>query len=182
MKRSLLILVSALILVLLLAGGAFVGGRLLGGGSQSGNDGLKVHLGTGNGRVVDAELVPAAEYPDSEPAVAGAFVRRQDNSLFINETEGGFVIGKNEEGDFSVTNSTGQIDEVVVTGETAVYVNVTFDNIDQALADSKLYQKLDPGSVDEIGDLSFVQAWGEMRDDRLIASVLIYTRPPVISR
>jgi len=30
--------------------------------------------------------------------------------------------------------------------------------------------------------MSFVQAWGEMHGDRLIASVLLYNRPPVIAR
>jgi hypothetical protein len=184
MKRSILIASSVLALVLLLAGGAFVAGRLLSAElkMRGSGDGPKLKVATGNGQVAEAQWEPAAEYPASEPDVAGAFARRQDNSLFIDETEDGFVIARNDEGSFSVINATGQIREVVVTGETAVYVDTTHDNIDEAVAEGKLLQKLKPGSIEEIGDLSYVLAWGEIRGDRLIASVLVYIRPPVISR
>jgi hypothetical protein len=116
------------------------------------------------------------------PDVAGAFVRRQDNSLFINETQDGFRLAQDDTGSVSVINTTGQIHEVVVTGETGVYVDTTNENIDEALSDGKLYQKLSAGSIEEIADLSYVRARGERRGDRLIASVLVYTRPPVINR
>jgi hypothetical protein len=182
MKRSILIAGSALALVLLLAGGAFVAGRLLSAGSETDDDGPTLKIANGSGQVTNAQWIQAEEYPDSEPDVAGAFARRQDNSLFVNETEDGFVLTRNDEGVFSVANATGQIHEVVVTGETAVYVDVTNDNIDEAVSDGKLYQKLRAGSIEEIGDLSYVRAWGEMRGDRLVASALIYTRPPVINR
>jgi hypothetical protein len=74
------------------------------------------------------------------------------------------------------------VSEVVVTGETLVLVDTTLENVDAALIDGKCYQQVAPGSEEEIGELSFVQAWGEKRGDRLIASVLLYSRPPVISR
>jgi hypothetical protein len=184
MKRSIIIVGGALALVFLLAGGAFMAGRLLSVGleTRGSGDGPKVKIAAGNGQAVEAEWVPAKEHPAEAPRVAGAFVRRQDNSLFVNETEGGFVIARNDAGSFSVTNATGQIDEVVVTGETVIYVDATHDNMGAAVSDGKLYQKLKAGSIEEIGDLSYVRAWGEMRGDRLIASVLVYTRPPVISR
>jgi len=183
MKRSILIASSILALVLILAGGAFVAGRLLGSGpAAAGEDGQTIKIGMGEGPLVEAVWVPAPECPASEPDVAGAYDRRQDNSLFINETEDGFRISQDDTGSFSITNTTGSIREVVVTGETAVYVDLTNNNIDEALLDGKLYQKLKTGSIEEIGDLSYVRAWGEKRGDRLIASVLIYLRPPVISR
>jgi hypothetical protein len=182
MKRSLLIAGSILALVLLLAAGAFVAGRLLSAGSKMDDGQSTLKISTGSGQVVAAQWVPAAECPASEPDVAGAFAHRHDNSLFVDETKDGFVIAKNDDGSFSVTNTTGQTHEVVVTGETAVYVDVTQENIDEAASDGKLNQKLKAGSIEEIGDLSYIQAWGERRGDRLIASVLVYTRPPVISR
>lgn len=183
MKRSILIAGSILALVLLLAGGAFVAGRLLSAGPAVGDDdGPTIKVGIGKGPLVEAQWVPAEECPASEPDVAGAFAQRQDNSLFVNETQDGFMITKNDTGSFSVINTTGRIHEIVVTGGTAVYVDVTTNNIDEALSDGKLYQKLKAGSIEEIGDLSYVRAWGEMRGDRLIANVLVYTCPPVISR
>ena len=182
MKRAVLIAGGVVVLVVLVAGAAFMAGRLLSAGPEMDDEGPTIKVGMGEGPLVEAQWVPAEECPAAEPDVAGAFARRQDNSLFVNETEGGFMISQNDTGSFSVTNATGQIHEVVITGDTAVYVDVTIDKIDEALAEGKIVQKLKAGSIEEIGDLSYVRAWGEMRGDRLIASVLVYTRPPVISR
>lgn len=183
MKRTIAVAAGILALVLLLAGGAYMGGRLLGAGPEAGDgDGPTIKIGMGKGPLVEAEWVRAEECPASDPDVAGAFDRRQDNSIFVNETQDGFRISQDESGSFSITNTTGQIHEVVVTGETAVYIDSTNEQIDEALSDGKLYQKLGAGTIEEIADLSYVRAWGERRGDRLIASVLIYTRPPVINR
>jgi hypothetical protein len=132
--------------------------------------------------LIEAEWVKAEECPARDPDVAGAYASRQDNSIFVNETKDGFMISQDENGSFSITNTTGKIHEVVVTGETSVYVDSTNEQLDEALSDGKLYQKLGPGTIEEIADLSYVRAWGERRGDRLIASVLLYTRPPVVNR
>lgn len=183
MKRTILIVASVLGLVLLLAGGAYVAGRLLGTGPDTGDaDGPTIKIGTGKGPLVEAQWVPAEECPAADPDVAGVFARRQDNSLFIDETKDGFRLAQDDSGSVSVINATGQIHEVVVTGETGVYVDTTNENIDEALSDGKLYQKISAGSIEEIAELSYVRAWGERRGDRLIASVLIYMRPPVVNR
>lgn len=183
--RKAWIAAGAVLLVLLLAGGAFVLAQQLAGGSllsQLGG-GPRVKLASGDGKVVDAEFVASDELPDASPEVSGAYSSRQDNSLFVDETEGGFFISGNDDGTFSVTNTTGNIKEVVVTGETQVYVDVTLEDIDNAVDDDgKIYQTLRAGTVEEIGEMSFVRAWGERRGDRLIADLLLYTRPPVISR
>lgn len=183
MKRLLVIAACVLALVLLLAGGAFMAGRLLGPGSETGaEDGPTIKIGTGKGPLVEAQWVPAEECPAADPDVAGVYARRQDNSIFIDETQDGFRLAQDDTGSVSVINATGQIHEVVVTGETGVYVDTTNENIDEALSDGKLYQKLSAGSIEEIADLSYVRAWGEKRGDRLIASVLVYMRPPVVNR
>jgi hypothetical protein len=183
MKRSIVIVASVLGLVLLLAGGAFVAGRLLSAGPETGDgDGPTIKIGTGKGPLVEAQWVPAEECPAADPDVAGVYAQRQDNSIFIDETQDGFRLAQDETGSVSVINATGQIHEVVVTGETNVYVDTTNENIEEALSDGKLYQKISAGSIEEIADLSYVRAWGERRGDRLIASVLIYMRPPVINR
>ena len=182
MKRILVVAAAVLALVLLLAGGAYMAGRLLGTGPDAGNkDGPTIKIGTGKGPLTEVVFVRAEESPTTDPDVAGAFDRRQDNSIFVNETKDGFRIAQDESGSFAITNATGKIHEVVVTGETGVYVDSTNEQIDEAMSDGKLYQKLGPGTVEEMADLSYVRAWGERRGDRLIASVLIYTRPPVVN-
>jgi hypothetical protein len=184
MKRKVWTGIGLTLLLLLLAGGAFVGARLLTAGSVIGGAAgePRVRVATGDGQVVDAQWVRAEGMPESSPDVSGAFAGRQDNSIFVDETEGGFLISKGEDGSFSVTNTTGKISEVVVASETLVYVDETLDNMDEALSDGQLHQRVQPGTVEEIGEMSFVRAWGERRGDRLIASVLLYNRPPVISR
>jgi hypothetical protein len=178
------IVVSLGLLALLLAGGAFMAGRLLGegGANQGADDGLKVSIGTGSGNMTEVDFVRAEELPEEPPDVVGAFERRQDNSIFVNETGGGFALGKNDDGTLTVTNATGKISEVVVTAETAVYVDLSMETLDEAVAEGVLRQVLEPGTVEEIAELSFVRAWGEMRGDRLVASVLLYSRPPVLRR
>ena len=183
MKRTIVIAAGILALVLLLAGGAYMAGQLLGAGPETGNtDGPTIKVGTGKGPLTEVVFVRAEENPTTDPDVAGAFDRRQDNSVFVNETKDGFHISQDESGSFAITNTTGKIHEVVVTGETDVYVDSTNEQIDEALSDGKLYQKLGAGTIEEIADLSYIRAWGERRGDRLIASVLIYTRPPVVNR
>jgi hypothetical protein len=184
MKRTALIVAGIALLVLLLVGGAYMGGRLLGLGigDLGLGGGPKVMIGTGDGPAVEVDWVKAEELPESSPDVAGVYDRRQDNSIFVDETEGGLRLAQSDDGSISVTNATGKISEIVVTAETAIYVDVTLEDIDAGIAEGVIHQKLEPGTVEEIGDLSFVQAWGEMRGDRLIASLLIYSRPPVISR
>jgi hypothetical protein len=183
-KRTALIVAGIALLALLLVGGAYMAGRLLGLGigDLGADDGPKVMIGTGDGPVVEADWVKAEELPESSPDVVGVYDGRQDNSIFVDETEGGFVVAKGEDDTFSVANTNGKTSEVVVTSETAVFVDETQEDIDAALYDGKLHQQVAPGLVDEIGELSFVRAWGEMRGDRLVASVLVYSLPPVISR
>ncbi len=184
MDRKGRIVVGLGLLALLLAGGAFMAGRLLGegGGNPGSDDGIKVNIGTGDGNITEVDYVRAEELPEEPPDVAGAYERRQDNSIFVNETDGGFALGKDDDGTLSVTNATGKISEVVVTAETDVYVDLSMETLDEAVADGVLRQTLEPGSIEEIGDLSFVRAWGEIRGDRLVASLLVYNRPPVLRR
>jgi hypothetical protein len=183
-KRTTWLIGGLVLLALILAGGAFAAGRLLGSGlnREAGGSSSMLTISTGDGQEVKAEWVPAPELPDDAPDVAGVFEGRRDNSIFVNETEGGFILSQGEDGSISVTNATGRISEVVVTGETAVHVDETNEKLDAALSGGKIYQKLGPGSVEEIGELSYVRAWGTKRGDRLIASVLLYNRPPVIGR
>ena len=184
MKRTGWIVGGLGLLALLLAGGAFVAGRLLGQGvgDLGSGGGAKVHIGTGGGQMVEVDFVKAEELPEESPDIVGVFERRQDNSIFVDETDGGFVLSPNDDGTLSVANATGKISEIVVTAETVVYVNLTLDALDEAAVEGVLHQKVEAGTVEEIGELSFVQAWGEVHGDRLVASVLLYARPPVISR
>jgi hypothetical protein len=179
MKRKGVIIGIVAVVVTLLAG-AYVAGRLL-------NEGLgpirvgggNVTISSGDGGMIEAEFVPAEELPDSPPEIAGLFSRLEDNSIFVKETDGGFRISMDEEGNVS-TNAGDEETEVVVTNETEVYVDVTSSKIGELEDGDTLRQTLKPGSIEELGSLSFVQVWGERRGDRIIADFLVYMLPLTI--
>lgn len=184
MKRSVLIVGGVVGLVLLLAGAAFMAGRLVSEGSQGGKtvSGAKVVFSDGGGTSVEARFERAKELPDESADVMGFFARREDNSIFVNETTGGgFMISIDEDGSTS-TNAGEKETEVVVTNETLVYVDVTAESFDESFEGDTVQQKLKPGTVEEIDEYSIVMAWGDKRGERVVARLLVYTKPPVIRR
>jgi hypothetical protein len=184
MKRSVLIVGGVVVLVLLLAGAAFLAGRLVREGSLGGKtvSGPKVVFSDGGGTSVEAQFKRAKELPDEPADVTGFYARREDNSVFVNEATGeGFRIAINEDGDIS-TNADDKETEVVVTNDTRIYVDVTAEIFDESFEGDTVQQKLKPGTVEEIDEYSIVMAWGDKRGDRVIANLLVYTNPPVIRR
>ncbi len=172
MKRSMLI-VGGVLVVLLLAGAAFVGGRMLSaqnrGAGDAGGDGPQM-ITTGPFGSSSVDIVSADEAPATTADAAGILVRREDNSVFVGTGE--VRIRMEADGEVGAGHD-GPVVEVVVTHETVVYCDDTRYVPEEAI-DGKIQQVLGPGSVDEIGEHSIVSAWGQERGDRLFADVLIY--------
>ncbi len=171
MKRSIFIAGGVVVLVLLLGGAAFVGGRLLGSSDlTSDNQDVIVsdsggEMITGKGVVVETEF--AAEMPDVPPDVSGLFARREDNSLFVGTGTLTFMIDGDAKYD-------GPVVEVVTTHDTLIYRDDTLQQLGGVAPSGPVKQVLKPGSLDEIGQNDVISAWGEMRGDRLVAEVLVY--------
>ncbi|MBN1314633.1 MAG: hypothetical protein JXA42_04170 [Anaerolineales bacterium] len=186
MKKTLLITTGIIVLLVTFASSAYLVGRSLRKSSSkelaiSGQPQL-LEAGDQSGRqMFTINLEESEELPDKEPDVIGFFSHWEDNSLYVNESDGGAFIVAAEDGEIS-TNAGSKETEVVLTKETIVYRDATFDNLDASSSGGEFKQILKPGSVDEIGEMSPVLAWGEKRGDRLVAKVLVYNRPPVISR
>ena len=122
MKRSVWIAIGVVVVVLLLAGAAFVGGRLLNRQGLLGRgSGPMMMIRSGEGGTMQSvELELSDELPSPTPEAAGLFLRREDNSIFVNETTGeGFRISIDEDGSTS-TNAGDRETEVVVTNETVI--------------------------------------------------------------
>jgi hypothetical protein len=66
--------------------------------------------------------------------------------------------------------------EVVATTNTKIYRDDT-DLPDQPANGTKIQQKVSPGSLDEIGQNSMINAWGKKTGDRLVADVILYSNP-----
>ena len=189
MNRKVLMAGSVVALVLLLAGAAFMGMRLLAeqGNSEGPEEALVAELPgglelmDGETSVIQTQVENASELPETEPDAFGLFERREDNSIFVGTGEPRPVFIENEDGtsDF-VLKQDGPELEVVVTGETAVYKDVTELSFDDPPSGS-IQQEVAPGSADEVGDQSSVLVWGQRRGDRIIAQVLVYSEPQVFA-
>jgi len=177
MNKRILTIGGILLLALLLAGAAFVGGRLLNGqglGQSTDNGSGPSLMGPNGPSSVDFE--PAKELPQSPADVSGLFDHRQDKSLFIKA--GGMVTVQRDKNGNVTGDSTGQAVEVVVTSQTTIYNDVTMRQFDGQPADGqKIQQVLEPGSLDDIGTAYHILIWGKKTGDRYIADVLVYSAP-----
>jgi hypothetical protein len=177
-KRSVLVIGGVGALVLLLAGAAFLGGRLLSRGEGVDSAGLQGMPAIPSGDtdsdtvMVSMEMEKAEELPESPADVVGNFARREDNSIFVYDMGGSEVIVT----DGSIESDKFTEIEVVVTSDTTVYEDVTQESFDGPPASGtyQVQQKVKSGSVDEIEDNSIVVVWGERRGDRVVAHVLVY--------
>jgi hypothetical protein len=164
-----------------LIGAAFVGGRLLNQTAEPAANGPRMMIsndGPGGGQTLSLELERAKELPATAPDVSGLFARREDQSVFVKALSGGRVMVAVDQSGKVTTQSDGpeQLVEVVVTKDTAIYRDATEINPAQQTS-GKVQQRVESGSIDEIGDNSMVQAWGERRGDRLIATTVMYSKP-----
>jgi hypothetical protein len=178
--RRPLLIVGVGLLVLLLAGAAYVGPGLLarpkatGGGA--GMQAVFTSKGAGAGaKTVSMKLEPAKELPQTKPDVAGVLTRRQDNSLYIGTGKVMMLVSSN--GPRATPSFDGPVVEVVVTHDTQVFHDVTEFGMpkDMSSGQTSIQQVVKSGSLDEISTNAMVQVWGEKRGDRTIATVLSYT-------
>jgi hypothetical protein len=177
------------LIIVLLAAAAFVGGRLLNSAATPGNAGGGLQIVTGGGDGVQdfalsVQIEPAPELPDTPPDVTGIFSRLEDNSVFVNSGSGEFGIFVSEDGSVQTTGGdSGEETEIVVTAETQVYKDATTPpNPSEGAPSGTIQQKAEPATIDQLGQNSFVSAWGQRRGDRLIADVLFFSEPIFFQR
>ena len=108
-RKKVWLWVAGVIVLLVLVGAAYLGGRLLspqaGGVSGGPGKGLMIMGGKGGpggvSKSVKIDLEPAPELPKTKPAQAGLLDHREDNSLFLgtgrnhdDDVEGWRIIGE----------------------------------------------------------------------------------------
>jgi hypothetical protein len=180
MKKSILMIGGILVLVLLLAGAAFVGGQLLNGQGLQLPGGLNRPMGGGSGQApgisID-DIMPAEELPQTPAEVGGVFDHRQNNSIFVGTGLVMMGVQKDESGNVVTSSShDGPTVEVVVTAQTTVYQDMTMRQFDGPPPQGqKIQQVVEPGSLDEIDQNSAITVWGRQTGERVIADVLVYT-------
>jgi hypothetical protein len=200
--------VIGILLVVLLAGAAFVGGSLLRKQSVEAPDDMAF------------DFTPAKEVPQTKPELTGMVTKVDGDTLSVEAFdmndmmgdmtgmgEGGVMIDEGasftEEmpisgeagsvGEYGSDDSEGEevipeffgtggpVTEVVITHDTKIYKDTTWENYDfMAESDEEsdtMEQKVEPGSADEIGNSGYVTVWGERRGDRVIATFILYEAP-----
>lgn len=186
MNRILLIIGGAVALVLL-AGGAFVGARLLSTSGEvttsiGGNVNIIAEEGGSTGNfAISINLKPAPELPTTPPETGGVFVRQEDNSIFVGTGDIEVTVDV-EEGGSPTTNVdySGPVLEVVTTRDTVLYRDQTeFPTPSQGTSGEQTVQQI-VNAVDSLDELDLdsqnaeVQVWGNRSGDRVVAQVLVY--------
>jgi hypothetical protein len=154
------IVVAVAVAALVLAGGVVAAGRLSapsGEGERGGPFGQRPNF----------QIEAARELPTTTPNVRGVLTKRADNTLTVGVRNG--VPG----GD----NGAAQIIDVVVTGDTAIYHDVTQIDFGGQPPGGAVQQKVERGSLDTINTNSRVTVWGEPNGNQITAKVLVYSDP-----
>jgi hypothetical protein len=161
------------VLVVVLAGAAFVGARLLTGQGLPGQ--------ASPGARGSIQRIPAKELPQTLADAEGIFDHRKDNSIFVGTGQVRKKPQTDQRGDVTVSlTHDGPTVEVVVSHQTILYKDVTVQP-PRGSGTITFQQVVEPGSLDEIGENCLITAWGKKMGDRIIADVLVYTGPPPVN-
>ncbi len=184
MNKKMIYIIAGLAGVIILAGGAFFAMRLMNNGqnAQEGGGGMKMSIGSsgpGGSKSFSIDLVPAPEVPAQEADARGLIKSLKDDN-FIVQGGNNMIVAKNEDGEVSV-QSDGPSNEVVITKDTKIYRDVTFDTHEPS-GDEKIQQVIEPMEAEEIEKNDMVNVWGSKRGDRLIADFILLTRPVILNR
>jgi hypothetical protein len=175
-NRKLYIMMGASIIVIGVA--AFVAGRMLNGSVGS------VPLGGPNGQSVFIsidEITPAPELPSTTADITGLFVERKDNTIVVQAVSFSVGVG-GIAGEAPMDEDSGIKVEVVITGETKIYKDVTEFPAPVNGEVHNVQQAAEEGTLDDLHTQSSITVWGRRSGDRIIADVLFYTNPESIKK
>ena len=183
-NKKLFIILGVVTGVIVVMAAAFIGGRML---NRSGNPsgGNIVSVGGGSGAVLSEGMKfnPAPELPTTQLEVVGTYVKRQDNSIFLQEFSmdssgsGGVSVSSSVVGSSSSSNSpsnNGPQVEVVITKKTKIYTDITQYGSNK---DTTIQQVVKQGTLDDISPQGLITVWGRKDGDRVIADVILYSTP-----
>ncbi|MCB9008275.1 MAG: hypothetical protein H6656_13045 [Ardenticatenaceae bacterium] len=182
MKRSVWLVIGLVVVLAILGAGAFTTVQLL----TAQNDpevpaGAQVFEdvyddGSGNPVTVQTVILPAPELPTGEDGVGGVFLRQEDNSYFVGTGSTSVSIQvENGETSTAVDHSGPEV-EVVVTGDTIFYEDITQVSFEASESKEQTVQQV-VRQVDQPAELAqgaSISVWGERRGDRMTAAVVVF--------
>lgn len=125
-------------------------------------------------------LAKATELPQGDPDVVGLLVRRQDNSLFVGTGKIIFDRKRDPKTGSPIFTSaySGPVVEIVITHATLIYYDVT--PLPKSYnATSQIQQVVLAGTLDHLGEMAVINAWGDDKSGRLLARTILILPPPV---
>jgi hypothetical protein len=187
-RKKGLIIAGVVVGVVVIAAAAFIGGRLF--NQRFSPIGL-VPMGGGGVVSMAIQFNPAPELPTSAPEVSGTFAERQNNTIYIQTfsmdtgSGGGVVVmSSSDSGDGNSVYTTGNEGpkvEVVVTNDTVIYADITPMNLNPGDETTVVQQVVGPGNLDDLTTQTMVTVWGRKVGDRVIAEVIAYSNPVMIT-
>jgi len=175
-KKGAPVRVGIVLLVLILGGAAFVGGQLLHGSPGKFQLPFNFPLGAGKHQGLQLQVLAAPEIPTSAPAAVGTFIQRQNTSIFIGN--GKPVHFSSRGGSMTASSSYASEIEVVIAHDTKIYRDVTGGQFTSPPQNGqRVQQVVQLSQIDQIGEGSTLQVWGEQKGDRIVAGVVLYTIP-----
>ncbi len=177
MNKKIVFIVGGVLVVALLAGGAFMAMRLVNAKAQgaAGIGGLMQFTGGGGKGSVYFKQIPASELPKQAADLRGLVTSVQNNSIYVAQADKIQMAVINGVQQQQPTPS-GPSTEVVVSKDTKIYRDVTMENFQSPSTASgtvQIQQKLDPADISAITANSYVQVWGQRRGDRINADVVV---------
>jgi hypothetical protein len=178
-KANLWLIAGGVLLVALLLGAAFVAGRLLKMPSGA-DEGAVTVVGEGGQMTMRKEFESPEGFPDRAPNVTGMMQKVENNSIFVEASNGPVTVLARQEGDQMNVDMQSEGDtttvEIVVTRETQLYRNlVAFPMAQGGPSTDKIEPEIVPATLDELEGQVMVMAWGERKGDRLIAEAVLCT-------
>jgi len=187
-------IIGGVLIVLLFAAAAFIGGHLLNREAEASSGGIEINF-------TDAE-----EIPKTDPELVGLVTAVDGDTFTVQEFSMNNTLGMIGESGVIVQSieienteeldelpvaefmgSEGHITEVIITHDTEIYRDTTFKDIVVISPGDKppdlpdeIVIEVEPGSADEIGPNSMVTIWGERRGDRVIADFILFQPPPTM--
>jgi hypothetical protein len=161
------------IVILIVGVAAFIAGRML--NARVGTVGLGGPYG-GRVSISINDITPAPELPATRADITGSFVERKDNTIFVQAVSFDPGVG-GMAGDSPLDENSGLKMEVVVTGETLIYRDVTQFPAPVNGEIHNVQQAVEEGTLEDLNDQSFITVWGRRSGDRITADVLFYSNP-----
>ncbi|HMB22162.1 MAG: hypothetical protein ACM33V_10080 [Chloroflexota bacterium] len=167
--------------IVLLAAAAFVAVRyfvqpkMMAGGGPGGKNVIAVG-GPGGQQTFELNIKPAEELPATKPEVAGMFVERKDNSIFVGTGNVSVMVKAQPGGEPEVdSNFSGPKVEVVASADAVIYKDTT--ELDPENPGAEVQQTLELSTIDEITEQSQITVWGRKAGDRVIADIIVFSSP-----